>query len=409
VVNDAKLAIWNAYGVQSWPTMILIDPQGNVAGKIADEHVYGALDRAIGGLVKRHRQLGTLSNRRLRFQASRGVEHGDGPLFFPGKVLADDIGERLFIADSTHHRIVITTLSGKRIDIVGTGEPGRANGSFDKASFNDPQGMALDGDTLYVADRRNHMIRAIDLKAKTVSTAAGTGYQYTDRQRGGPASRTGLNSPWDLLLNNKVLYIAEAGNHQIWTLNLATKRLMPFAGNGYEDLKDGSLGESNFAQPSGLTTDGTTLYVADSESSSIRALPLDGRGQVRTLVGTGLFNFGDKDGVGPQALLQHALAVQYYDGKLIVADTYNSKLKIIDPAKRLCVSGLGGKSANCEMVFNEPGGLSIAYGKLYVADTNAHRIRVVDLKTNAVSTLELEGVKAPTRQPHVAEVRTKKR
>src|SRR5205823_6527021 len=177
VVNDAKQAIWNAYGVQSWPTMFLVDPEGNAVGKIADEHVYETLDRAIGDVVRVHRKKGTLSERKLHFQAAKGVEQGDGPLFFPGKVLADDVGDRLFIADSTHHRLVVTTLAGKKVDIIGTGTAGKTDGPYDKASFNDPQGMALADNILYVADRRNHLIRAVDLKAKTVKTVAGTGQQ----------------------------------------------------------------------------------------------------------------------------------------------------------------------------------------------------------------------------------------
>jgi DNA-binding beta-propeller fold protein YncE len=409
VVNDAKQAIWNAYGVQSWPTMFLIDPEGNAVGKIADEHVYETLDNAIGKLVSMHRKRGTLSERKIHFQAAKGVEHGDGPLFFPGKVVADDIGDRLFIADSTHHRLVVTTLAGKKVDIIGTGTAGKTDGPYDKASFNDPQGMALDGSTLYVADRRNHLIRAVDLKAKTVKTVAGTGIQSQDRQRGGPALRTGMNSPWDVLVHDKTLYIAEAGNHQIWTLDLATKRLMPYAGNGYEDIKDGPLLQACFAQPSGLATDGTMLYVADSEVSAIRALPLVGHsGLVKTIVGRGLFEFGDQDGIGPQVRLQHALGVVCFDNKLLIADTYNSKLKIIDPNTLACVSAVGGKTLQGEQVLNEPGGLTIAYGKVYVADTNAHRIRVVDIKTRAVATLELEGVQAPKKLHHVEDKGSKK-
>jgi DNA-binding beta-propeller fold protein YncE len=185
-------------------------------------------------------------------------------------------GKRLFIADSTHHRIVITDLDGKKIAIAGTGEPGNADGTFDKASFNDPQGMALKGDTLYVADRKNHLLRALDLKAKTVATIAGTGEQGHNRRLGGPALKVGLNSPWDLLLHGGTLYIALAGHHQIWTLDLAKNELAPYAGNGREDIVDGTLGGSSFAQPSGLTSDGKTLYVADSEVSAIRAVGLDG-------------------------------------------------------------------------------------------------------------------------------------
>src|SRR5947209_6739254 len=104
--------------------------------------------------------------------------------------------------------------------------------------------------------------------------------------------------------------------------------------------------DASFAQPSGLTSDGKTLYVADSESSTVRALPLKGGGEVKTVVGRvqqrNLFNFGDIDGIGQVVRLQHALGVYFHDGKLYVADTYNSKLKVIDPEKRSCITFLGG-------------------------------------------------------------------
>ncbi len=157
------------------------------------------------------------------------------------------------------------------------------------------------------------------------------------------------------------------------------------------------LAEACFAQPSGLATDGKTLYVADSETSSIRAVPLNGEGAVKTLVGLHLFEFGDVDGEGDAVRLQHALGVAFHDGKLYVADTYNSKIKVLDPEKRTCKTFLGGEGEGwlATPLFSEPGGICFADGKLYLADTNAHRIRVVDLKTKTVSTLKLQGVESP--------------
>jgi thiol-disulfide isomerase/thioredoxin len=398
VVNDADLRIWRAYGVHSWPTIYLIDPDGNLMGRGSGEGLYEALDEAIAKLIKTHRENKTLNERPLRFELARAHEKGNSPLFFPGKVLADAAGGRLFIADSTHHRIVVTDLNGKKIAIAGNGKSGKVDGPFAKAEFNDPQGLALQGDTLYVADRKNHLIRALDLKAQTVRTVAGTGEQGYNRRNGGPALKIGLNSPWDILLQGNTLYIAQAGHHQIWTLDLSQGRLAPYAGNGREDIADGPPERASFAQPSGLTSDGNTLFVADSEVSAVRAVALGGRGDVRTIVGEGLFEFGDVDGIGDQVRLQHALGVVYHEGKLYVADTYNSKIKIIDPNKRSCTTFLGeaGGWLN-DPLFNEPGGLSIAGDKLYVADTNGHRIRVVDLKTKAVATLKLDGVEAPKR------------
>lgn len=252
-----------------------------------------------------------------------------------------------------------------------------------------------------MADRKNHQLRELDLKKQTVKTIAGTGEQGRDRLRGGKALKTSLNSPWDLLLHEGKLYVAMAGLHQVWVMDLKAGEIVPYAGTGQETLRDGPLqerfGGSCFAQPSGLTTDGKNLYVADSETSSIRCVPLDGKGEVSTIVGAGLFEFGDVDGKGNLVRLQHALGLTWVDGKLYVADTYNSKIKEIDPDRRTSKTFLGGEPEGWlgTPLFNEPGGICFAGGKLYLADTNAHRIRVVDLKTKTVSTLKLQGVEAP--------------
>ena len=120
---------------------------------------------------------------------------------------------------------------------------------------------------------------------------------------------------------------------------------------------------------------------------------------VETLVGGDLFQFGDKDGEGDDVLLQHPLGVALYGGKVLIADTYNHKIKILDTEKRIVETFLGtGKSGQTDgerATFYEPAGLSIADGKLFVADTNNHAIRVVDLKTKSVSTLKIEGLKPP--------------
>jgi DNA-binding beta-propeller fold protein YncE len=392
VLNDADRKIWMAYGVDTWPTVAVIDPEGFIVAGSKFEHIYHDAVPVIDKLIRTHRAKGTLNEKPMHFTKEQAEKASSSPLYFPGKVLADSASNRLFIADSTHHRIVITNLEGKKLAVAGTGKAGHLDGSFGRALFNDPQGMALDGNTLYVADRKNHLIRALDLQKHTVRTIAGVGHQGTDIRRGGPAIRTGLNSPWDLLVHRGYLYIAMAGHHQIWVMDLAKHTVVPFAGTGFEKLVDGPRSGSCFAQPSGLATNGATLYVADSEVSAIRAIPLDGRGDVSTLVGIDLFDFGDVDGIGPRVRLQHALGVVFVDGKLYVADTYNSKIKVLDPATRACTTFVGDRKTK---LFNEPGGISYAAGKLYVADTNAHRIQVIDLDTKDVTTLKLQGVEPP--------------
>jgi DNA-binding beta-propeller fold protein YncE len=396
VLNDADRKVWMRYGVTSWPTLFMVDPEGNLVGKITDEKVFDALDRATAQLIKIHRAKKTLNEKPLPFQEARAAEAGDGPLFFPGKVLADGARSRLFISDSTHHRVVVTDLQGEKLAIIGSGVPGKNDGSYEEASFADPQGLALRGNTLYVADRKNHMIRAIDLKEKSVKTVAGTGFQNNKTRPRGPARRIGLNSPWGLWVHENTLFIGMAGHHQIWTLDLNKNIIGPWAGNANEAIVDGPNASASFAQPSGLASDGANLYVADSEDSGLRAVSIGGRG-VKTLVGTGLFDFGDRDGTWPNSRLQHAIDCVFVDGSIYVADTYNSKIKVVDPGTRSCTTFIGGEAG--KLSFNEPAGISYANGKLYVADTNAHRIRVVDLKTKEVTTLELQGVEAPKAHP----------
>ena len=407
VVNDAEKKIWSAYNANWWPSLVLIDPEGKIVTWTTgeDKHKFTTFDQLITTLIQKHRKNKTLDETPLRFDTAKFRDEPDTALYFPGKVVADAKGGRLLIADSTHHRIVITDLNGKKIAIAGTGYPGNKDGAFDKAQFDDPQGMAVQDETVYVADRKNNTIRKLDLKARTVITIAGTGVQspWENHKTGGVALQRALNSPWDLYLDGQTLYITMAGFHQIWTLNLKTKFIAPFAGEGAEDIFDGPRPAAKFAQPSGLCSDGKFLYVADSEVSAIRRVALDGNSPVTTLVGRGLMEFGDRDGPGQvietaqrkttEAQIQHAIGVAFHDGKLFVADTYNSKIKTIDLNTGLVSTFLGGPAnSGKESLFHEPAGVSIMGETLFVADTNAHRILKVDLKTKEVKPFELTDV-----------------
>ncbi len=399
VVNDADFKIWRSYAVRAWPTQVLIDPAGYVIGGVSGEGHYKVLDQTISKTVEDFRKKGQLDETSLKFALER-AKIGDLPLAFPGKVLASANLNRLFIADSNHNRIVVTDLDGKLIETIGNGDAASKDGSFSDASFYKPQGMAVDGDILYVADTQNHLIRRVDLKKKTVETIAGTGVLSEFTGFGGDGLKTALRSPWDLEKVGKYLYIAMAGSHQIWRMDLVRNYIEPYAGNRQESRKDGKIKLSNFAQPSGITSDGKKLFVADSESNIIRAIDF-GESLVSTLVGGDLFEFGDKDGKGDSVRLQHPLGVEMYKGNILVADTYNHKIKLLDAVSRSVKTFVGtgnegqmdGKTAS----FYEPAGLSVANDKLFVADTNNHAVRVVDLITKEVSTLKITGLKPPKR------------
>lgn len=406
VVNDANGVIAEKYMFRAWPQLVLVDPEGQFIGLQTGEGIRDLFDTVIGKVVDYHRAKGTLDETPVRFDLEREAVE-PGPLRYPGKVLADEAGGRLFISDSNHNRIVISSLGGKLLDVIGTGEIGKTNGSFETATFDHPQGMALVGNTLYVADTENHLLRTVDLDARRVTTLAGTGEQSQLRATGGRLRGTPLNSPWDLIAHKGVLYIAMAGPHQLWQHRLRTETIEVFAGNGREDILDGPLEFSSLAQPSGMTTDGTALYFVDSEGSAIRQATLGPQGEVTTIVGAhdlergrSLFEFGDIDGVGDAVRLQHPLGIVYHEGLLYVADAYNHKIKQIDPATRECRTWLGTGtkgSATSPVELSEPAGVTIAGGTLYVADTNNHRILAVDLATKEAREFVVEGLTPPER------------
>jgi thiol-disulfide isomerase/thioredoxin len=411
VINDSNHVFWERLGVQAWPTLILIDPEGYGVWGASGEVTFDRLDKVLRAGVAYYAHKGLLHRGPLAIDRTAPPEPAS-PLRFPGKILADEAGGRLFIADSNHDRIVIARLDGEVLDTIGAGSVGRRDGDYRTAEFNHPQGMALDAATLYVADTENHLLRKVDLAEKRVTTIAGLGRQAREPAPPGrltPPRQTALSSPWDLAISGGSLYVAMAGCHQIWRMPLSESGIGPYAGNGREDIVDGPLlprtpyaeGSASFAQPSGITTDGTWLYVADSEGSSIRAVPLRPHGEVKTVVGTAhlpqarLFTFGDRDGDALTARFQHPIGLVWYENLLYVADTYNHKIRAADPqsgsVRTLVGSGQRGRSDDPPSL-DEPCGVAAAAGKLYVADTNNHLIRVIDLRGgNKVTTLAIRG------------------
>lgn len=379
IVNDRQFRIWRSYAVSAWPTLIAIDPGGYVVGAHAGEFTSEMLVPVISSLASAADAKGALK---------RGVvsttpdEPGRSPvrLRYPGKVIVSE--SRIAIADSGHNQVLIGTLSADGLEmtvqhVAGTGQRGFADG--DSASFNYPQGLAFGEEVLYVADAENHSIRAVDLRTGAVSTIAGTGNQLRTMA---DSDAGALSSPWDLELNGRVLYIAMAGVHQMWALDLVTRQLRIHAGTGAEDIHDGPNLGALLAQPMGLTSLGDRLYFADSESNAIRWTHMTPGGETGTVVGTGLFDFGNVDGTGDEVRLQHAQGVaSHRDGRLLVADSYNDVLKWVNPTDRSSMRWVDG--------LNEPGGVTCGDKYAYVADTNAHRVVAVDYDSGEIRELTL--------------------
>jgi sugar lactone lactonase YvrE/thiol-disulfide isomerase/thioredoxin len=386
VANDANLEIWRRYGAQAWPTRVIIDPAGNLVGTAMGEGNLEGFVNAIRTVVRVFDERGEINRSPLPLQLER-QRHDDQPLSYPGKVLADERSNRLFIADSNHNRLVVASLDGKLIEVIGSGLQGDNDGIFSQARFYRPQGLALDSDELYVADTENHQIRVVDFQARAVHTVAGTGKQGAWSGEGGDALRVDLNSPWDLALKTGILIVAMAGSHQLWVIDLLHNQTYPYAGTGEEARRDGAVNQAAFAQPSGLAATGNTLFVADAEANTIRAVELPPVNTVTTVAGGDLFEFGDRDGAGDAVRLQHPLGLTARDGRVFIADTYNHRIKMLDPAS--------GKVSTLATGFYEPGGLSIAGNTLFVADTNNHALRMVDLETRKVETLTIQGLTPP--------------
>jgi hypothetical protein len=368
---------------------MFIDPQGRVIGKHEGELPFEQFDPLVESMLKEFEERGILNAGAASIDLEQ-IREPARTLKFPGKVLAT--GDALYIADTNHHRIVKASLDGGIQRSFGSGEPGLVDGSAERAAFQQPQGMATFGTTLYVADTENHAIRSIDLETGAVATLGGTGEQALAAGAGGPGRSTALSSPWDLALGDGVLYIAMAGTHQIWSFDLQSGAVAPFAGTGREGLLDGPAGQAWFAQSSGLARAGGHLYVADSEVSAVRDIDLRPR-MVTTIVGEDLFVFGDQDGEGDAVRLQHPLGITAHDGVVFLADSYNHKIKRLEPRRRAVTTWLGSGAAGradglrTSASFREPGGVCAGVNGLYIADTNNHRIAVADWATGTVRTL----------------------
>ncbi|MFI7309092.1 NHL domain-containing thioredoxin family protein [Streptomyces hygroscopicus] len=382
VLDDPELATWKSYAVRAWPTLVVIDPEGYVVAQHAGEGHAHALETLVGQLEAEHAAKGTL-------------RRGDGPyvppepvpteLRFPGKALLLP-GGTFLVSDTTRHQLVELAADGESVvRRIGAGERGLIDGTGELARFSEPQGLALlpDG-TVAVADTVNHALRRYDPATGEVTTLAGTGRQWWQGSPAeGPAREVDLSSPWDVAWFADRLWIAMAGVHQLWTYDPAAGTVRAAAGTTNEGLVDGPAEEAWFAQPSGLAAAGDRLWVADSETSAVRYVERAGDGgtddgfAVRTAVGTGLFDFGHRDGAAGQALLQHPLGVTALpDGSVAISDTYNHALRRYDPAT--------GEVTTLATDLREPSGAVLADDDIVVVESARHRLTRLRLPEEAV-------------------------
>lgn len=406
VVNDAEMTLWRRLGVHSWPTLALVSPTGNLLFSLSGEGQRETLEALISASLSFYPK-NVFNHSSLPIQLEKEKITRPFTLNFPGKLASDHTQKRLFISDSNHHRIIVTNEDGKVLDTIGKGFPGLVDGDFATAQFSRLQGLAYFNNVLYVADSENHALRRVDLLTKTVSTLAGDGTQGRDYQGGKTGSQQQLSTPWDITItpDGQHLYIAMAGTHQIWKHDVHTGRTYAFSGSGAElNLNSKQLHKAAWAQPSGLSLAKDTLYIADSESSSLRSIDLN-KPATYTLAGgdpqnpQNLFCFGDSDGPAEKTRLQHILGVLWLENEqlVLIADTYNHRIKSYNPATKQVVTIAGNGRPGCQdgvgtaAQFSEPSGLALSSDKtkVFIADTNNHQIRILDLARSRISTLKI--------------------
>lgn len=395
VLVDRRMHVWNLFSVNAWPTIVVIDPNGMVIAKQSGEPQADMLSDVIDVLIEKHAGKGTLAREPPVISHSRPEQRH--VMSFPGKVSVSRYG-RIAISDSNHNRILVCDLSGKIEKIVGSGKRGMVDGDLGSSAFFRPQGVAWNRDTLYVADTENHAIRKVDFENDRVSTVAGTGIQGPWASSGGKGTLTAISSPWDVACRDDKIFIAMAGSHQIWVHDEVTQDISPFAGTGQENIIDGPIASARLAQPSGIFIVGSKIYFADSEVSAVRRVDLE-TNDVKTLVGHGLFEFGYLDGHADDALFQHPLGLCATDTDVFVADTYNSAIRVINLKTSQVYTLIGKTQKNlvcmpenpeCNVLpLYEPGDVEYYGGKLYIADTNNHLIRVFDLQKNSLDVLDV--------------------
>jgi sugar lactone lactonase YvrE/thiol-disulfide isomerase/thioredoxin len=378
IVHDPEMSIWREYGVEAWPTLVIIRPDGMVLGKLAGEPDPVAFPKAVADLVAGAGKSGDLKPARLALKLE---DEPKGRFLFPGKLKRiPGATPQWALADAGHNQIVLIDDAGHDVRRYGSGAAGFRDGDAAAATFDHPQGLVASNNAIFVADTGNHAIRKIELKSGAVVTLAGNGQRGSTLTKEPQAGRTtSLASPWDLEKQGERVFFANAGTHQIGVLDLNTGSVARLAGSGAEDLLQGSAERAAFAQPSGLllSADSSTLYVADSESSSIRAVSSKDGGTT-TLVGAGLFDFGKTNGPFDAARLQHPLGLAIDGDRIIVADTYNNRIRTLDLTHKVVSEFDGGKFTCTDPIcypLREPAGIVVASAdRLLLVDTGNQRI-----------------------------------
>ena len=334
VINDPEHLVADVYAAKGWPTTILIDNRGYIAHHASGEQK----------LLEWNGRLSAcgLSAKYGKTKASQEKE----TLLFPQKVLATP--HFLAISNTNKNEIWISDYEGHVQEVIVAEKP---------------MGLAYVDTLLYICELDS--VTEYNFVTKTKKTVIAN-----------------LRNPYDISIKKNQLNVALAGSHLIQVYELENWVLLQSYGNKFEALRDGSAERCQLAQPSGLTQLGEVMYFVDAESSSLRQIE---HGVVSTLIGEGLFTFGDCNSgemllQHPQALCAGIIGDGCGGGRLFMADTFNNKVKVYYPEDGTMMTLLENLS--------EPSGISKRGCELFIANTNAHTIMKFDLSKMEATTME---------------------
>ena len=377
--HDKLFLLWQHFQVNAWPTVVLIDANGDVQHRFVGDHQRAAIDLAVQGL------LDAAGPQRRVFGAQTLAYKPEArmPLAFPSGIAVGP--SHLYVADTGHHRILECTHDGRILRTFGSGTPGYVDGHPAECSFNGPRGLHLTRDALLVADTGNHALRRIALLSGESDTVAGTGQRRQPGEgMGSSATTTALDTPWGVTGSNDKLYISLAAAQQIWEFDQVSRALRPLVGTGQIGFGDGAGDRAMLAQPAGMALVQQSLYVVDSAASAVRSVHVSG-GQIHSLIGHGQFEFGHQDGARQSALLQYPLDVAL-DPKLPqlwIADSYNSQIRLLR---------LGGgelRSLQLDYVLHEPAAIAAGANALWVGNSHSHEVLRIDMDSRQVQRLPI--------------------
>ncbi len=377
VASDPAWQTWQDYKVTAWPGLVVLDCTGHRVRTLNGERSIGGLEQLVDGLLEE--AVARDQRNYLALPAVRFTQIPDTPLRFPAAVALTS--KYVYICDSARHRVIECNRQGRVLRQFGAGSSGYWDGRLNDAGFSSPQSLALSRNALYVADTGNHAVRRIDLHNGQVDTVLGNGQVGYDAPAT-PGTDVSISAPVGLFLDATRLYVALAGQHQIWRIDLANAQVAVLAGSGRNEFADGKGAVAGLVQPAVLAALPGRLLLADAGGNAIRAVRME-NGEVETLLGHGTYIDPDADPASRGCQLMHPLGLAVdRNGKIYVSDTLGLGLCVLSLPKD--GKQASGKPVYVERQLREPTGLALEGRHLWVCERNAHAVIKVDLDSGGI-------------------------